>query len=173
MHYLNFRFSETFWSFSKPLSFRLFFLVEGSLSVLPECMVEMLMGMLHLSGCSLFCAKSRFIDFITLHHLEIAFLKQPCLLILLCCSSVSLWLLHFPVMATHWENGEQRHFIEMFSFERLEEIFLLAFSLHLNGRQHSKRSEEPPVPRALLSTPKTCPLHPVCLEKGHCQSSSR
>lgn len=46
-------------------------------------------------------------------------------------------------------------------------MFSVRIFLALNGRQHSKRSEGPPIPWALLSTPKTHSLHPVCLEKGH------
>lgn len=35
--------------------------------------------------------------------------------------------------------------MEMLSFESLEKLFYLRILLALNGRQHSKRSEEPPV----------------------------
>lgn len=72
--------------------------------------------------------------------------KQPGLLVLLCYSLVSLLFLSFPVMATHWANGDQRHFMEMLSFERLEKLFYPRILHSLNGRQqHSKRSEEQPV----------------------------
>lgn len=48
-------------------------------------------------------------------------------------------------MATHWENGDQRHFMKMLTFERLENCFTVRILLTLSGRQHSERSEEQPV----------------------------